>query len=73
MLSDKCVLCFEVGNEKNDDGICAQCSKSLNELGYMKKVNKESENIISAEYAGEELEIGTNGVSILEAIGYFRQ
>ena len=36
MLSDKCILCFEVGNEKNDDGICAQCSKILNELGYEK-------------------------------------
>jgi DNA polymerase-3 subunit beta len=30
--------------------------------------NEESENIISAEYAGEELEIGFNGVYILEAI-----
>lgn len=56
MLSDKCVLCFEVGNEKNDDGICVQCSKILNELGYMKEVNEDAEEDVIT-YCGQKIEV----------------
>lgn len=69
MLSDKCVLCFEVGNEKNDDGICAQCSKILNELGYMKKVNEDAEEDDVITYCGQKIEVWNKGGESLADVG----
>lgn len=68
MLSDKCVLCFEVGNKKNDDGICAHCSKILNELGYMRKANKDAEEDVIT-YCGQKIEVWNKDGKSLGDVG----